>query len=138
MESRSINSALVFPELQFVTSRSSGPGGQNVNKVNTKVTLRFDVTHSRILTDDEKFLVATKLHNKLTEEGVLIITSQEKRSQLDNKQEAVRKFNAILEKAFEKQKPRKKTRPSKTAVAKRIKKKKEVSEKKKLRRSPLE
>ena len=138
MESRLINSGLLFPELQFLTSRSSGPGGQNVNKVNTKVTLKFDLAHSRILTEDEKFLLATKLHKKLTEEGVLIISAQDKRSQLDNKKEAIRKFNSILAKAFEKQKPRKKTRPTKSAVDSRIRKKKALSEKKKWRQSPID
>jgi ribosome-associated protein len=137
MSYRAIDSALVGSELEFITSRSSGPGGQNVNKVNSKVTLRFDITHSKILTDDEKFIIATKLHNKLTEDGVLLISAQDKRSQLNNKEEAIRKFDFLLKKAFEKQKPRKKTKPSKGAMESRIKKKKAVSEKKKWRRAPI-
>ena len=137
MSSRIINSTLVFPELEFLTSRSSGPGGQNVNKVNSKVTLKFDVTHSKILTEDEKFLVATKLHSKLTEDGVLLINAQEKRSQLDNKKVVIEKLNNILQKAFEKQKPRKKTKPTKAAIEQRIKKKKAQSEKKKWRQSRI-
>jgi ribosome-associated protein len=133
MNYRLIDSALVGSELEFITSRSSGPGGQNVNKVNSKVTLRFDITHSKILTDDEKFILATKLHSKITEDGVLLISAQDKRSQLNNKEEAIRKFDFLLKKAFEKPKARKKTKPSKTSIETRIKKKKAISEKKKWR-----
>jgi ribosome-associated protein len=138
MSSRIINSALVFPELEFQTSRSSGPGGQNVNKVNSKVTLRFDVVHSKILTEDEKFALGNKLQSKLTEEGVLLITSQEKRSQLDNKKNTIEKFNSILKKAFQPHKPRKKTKPTKGAIEQRIKKKKAVSQKKQWRQMRID
>lgn len=131
---RKITASLLYDELVFTTSRSSGPGGQNVNKVNTKVTLKFNVFHSRVLTQEEKDIIASKL--ELTKDGLLMITSQDKRSQLQNKEAAVVKFDRILSKAFAKKKARKPTKPSKAAVQKRIKKKKQISEKKKWRQRP--
>jgi ribosome-associated protein len=130
---RKITSGLLGKEIVFTTSRSSGPGGQNVNKVNTKVTLKFDVTRSAILTAEEKEIISAKLHARITTDGVLLLTSQDKRSQLDNKQAVVDKFNALIAKAFEKKKVRKKTKPSKGAVETRITGKKHQSEKKKWR-----
>ena len=129
-------SSLLFSEFEFLTSRSSGPGGQNVNKVNTKVTLRFDVTNSQILTTEEKEIIKQKLITRLTTENVLILTSQEKRSQLQNKESVLAKFDKLLIKAFEKKKARKSTRPSKGAIQNRIQKKKQNSEKKKWRARP--
>lgn len=120
-------------ELIFTVSRSSGPGGQNVNKVNSKVTVKFDVKNSAILTPEEKEIVLRKLGPKLTTEGLLVVTAQEGRSQLDNKETALQKFEQLLTKAFEKKKVRKPTKPSKSAVQKRIKSKKQHSEKKQWR-----
>lgn len=122
-------------ELDFSASRSSGPGGQNVNKVNTKVTLRFDVNGSQVLNDEEKEIISKKLSARLTKEGVLVLTSQNKRSQLQNKEDVVLKLEKLLSKAFEKKKVRKATKPSKGAVQKRITGKKLHSEKKKWRRT---
>jgi ribosome-associated protein len=133
---RTLPASLFIHELSFTTSRSSGPGGQNVNKVNTKVTLKFTPAESQVLTDEEKVTLSHKLHSKLTTEGVLVIAAQEKRSQLQNKEVALLKFERMLAKAFEKKKVRKATRPSKGAVQERISKKKRVSEKKKWRRLP--
>ena len=127
----------LFKELMFTTSRSSGPGGQNVNKVNTKVTLRFDVVHSTLLSDEEKAIILKKLATKITKEGVLVLNAQGARSQLQNKEVVVELFNKLLKKAFEKKKPRKKTKPSKAAVAKRINSKKQNAEKKKWRQKPI-
>jgi ribosome-associated protein len=126
---RKITADLLAPELVFTTSRSSGPGGQNVNKVNSKVTLQFDVEKSLLLTHQ-------KLFSRMTTEGVLMLTAQESRSQLGNKEAVLGKLDKLLAKAFEKRKPRKATRPSKGAVQNRIQKKKEQSEKKKWRRKP--
>lgn len=120
-------------ELSFSVSRSGGPGGQNVNKVNSKVTLKFDVAQSNVLTEEEKEVILRRLGARLTTDGVLILTSQESRSQLDNKQTVMLKFDSLLTKAFERKKPRKATKPSKGAVQKRIKNKKQHSEKKKWR-----
>lgn len=121
-------------EIHFSFVRSSGAGGQNVNKVSTKVVLKFDVLNSVILNEDQKQILLEKLKNNLTSVGVLIITSQEKRSQLQNKEVVLEKFNTLLTKAFHKKKKRKATKPSKGAVEKRITNKKKNSEKKSNRR----
>lgn len=123
-------------EIVLTTSRSGGPGGQNVNKVNSKVTLQFDVKGSQILTPDEKETLLEKLSSWITRDGVLIVNAQSTRSQLQNKEEVVEKFDRLLVKAFAKRKPRKATKPSKSARQERLKKKKAVSEKKKWRRKP--
>lgn len=127
----------LFRELMFTTSRSSGPGGQNVNKVNSKVTLRFDVVHSALLTEEQKEIILKKLETRITTDGVLVLHAQEKRSQLQNKEVVVEVFNKLLKKAFEKKKVRKKTKPSKAAVTKRINNKKQNAEKKKWRQKPI-
>jgi ribosome-associated protein len=121
-------------ELRFQMSRSSGPGGQNVNKVNSKVTLVFNIPQSTILSEEEKTELNTKLAHKLDSEGNLQIQSQEKRSQLQNKEIAVRKFYEVVAKAFQKKKTRKASKPSKAAIEQRLKEKKAQSEKKRIRR----
>lgn len=133
---RKIHSGLLSAELVFTNSRSGGPGGQNVNKVNSKVTVLFDVDNSRILTPDEKSVLREKLSSRMTRDGVLQITSQESRSQLENKDVALAKLDRVLEKAFERRKLRKATKPSKSARQERLKKKKVVSEKKQWRKRP--
>lgn len=130
-----LNAARLNRELAFTASRSEGPGGQNVNKVNSRITLRLDITNSQIITDDEKKVLVGKLSSFLTKDGVLILSSQEKRSQLQNKEEVIKKLDTLLTKAFEVKKRRKPTKPSKSAKDKRLKKKKLASEKKKWRRN---
>jgi ribosome-associated protein len=130
---RKLTKDFLAGELVLTTSRSSGPGGQNVNKVNSKVTLKFDIGQSNLLTEEEKELLLTKLATHLTKDGVLMLSAQEKRSQLENKEAVFIKLEKLLAKAFEKKKLRKPTKPSKNAVQKRIKGKKVQSEKKKLR-----
>ncbi len=110
----------IVKELWFTAARSGGKGGQNVNKVATKIELFFDVTNSLCLTDEQKELVSKKLKNKINEEGVLHLSEDRDRSQLKNKQMAVLKFVELLEKAFEKPKPRKPSKPSKASKVKRI------------------
>lgn len=134
--SRKITADLLTSELSFTASRSSGPGGQNVNKVNSKVNLHFHAGNSLILTPEEKELIARRLSSKINRDGVLMLSAQESRSQADNKQAVLAKFDELMAKAFERKKPRRATKPSKGAVQKRIKKKKVVSEKKKWRRKP--
>lgn len=117
-------------ELDFQTARNSGPGGQHVNKVESKVQLYFDVQNSTVLSEEEKEKLSQKFKNKIDLEGKLQLQSQEKRSQIQNKELVVKKFYDLLRKAFEKRKIRKATKPTKAAVEKRIKEKKARSEKK--------
>ncbi len=123
-------------ELTFSTSRSSGPGGQNVNKVNTKVSLRIDLRHSHVLTDEEKTLVITKLASRLTHEGVLVITAQDKRSQSQNKDAVIGRLNKILVTVFTPRKSRKATKPTKSSRQCRMNTKKLQAEKKQWRQPP--
>ena len=119
-----------LPELQFQTSRSSGPGGQNVNKVESRVELRFRVADSQLLTDEQKQTLLPKLASKLTTEGELLVVAQEDRSQLRNKETALRKFHELLSKALYKPKARRATKPSKGAVRQRLESKKKHGDKK--------
>jgi ribosome-associated protein len=129
-----ITSEQLAPELEFSTSRSSGPGGQNVNKVSTKVILRWNVLHSILVTDEQKVLLLNKLSSQLTREGELILTAQETRSQLQNKEDVLEKLDALLRKALTKPKVRKATKPSKASKAKRVDNKKRHAEKKQWRK----
>ena len=124
-----------LPELTFSASRSSGAGGQNVNKVNTKVELRFDIASSSILTEEEKNRLLTKLAKRLTQEGILIIVSQTERTQLKNKAQCLMKFYELLESALTVQKKRKPTKPTLASKAKKMENKKRQSERKASRRS---
>jgi ribosome-associated protein len=135
---RKLTAALLAHELEFSTARSGGPGGQNVNKVNTKVILKFDVAQSQLLTDEEREIITQKLSASMTNDGVLMVVAQETRSQLTNKEAAVKKLEQMLAKAFVKKKARKATKPSKGAVQDRIKSKKQRSEKKKWRQNPTD
>jgi ribosome-associated protein len=129
-----ITSAELIPELEFSTSRSSGPGGQNVNKVSTKVIIRWNLLNSALITDEQKMLLLNKLSSQLTREGELIINSQESRSQLQNKELALEKLDALLRKALTKPKARKATKPTKSSKVKRVDNKKRHAEKKQWRK----
>jgi len=124
-------------EFVFISSRSSAPGGQNVNKVNTKMELRFDIERSKLLNDAEKILMRKNLKNKVTIDGILQIVSQEERSQLRNKQKCIEKFYSFLEKALKKPKKRKKVKPSPAMKESRLLKKRKKSEKKELRKNVI-
>jgi ribosome-associated protein len=121
------------PEWKFTMSRSSGKGGQNVNKLSTKVELHFDYLNSNLLNDEQKNLVAKKLDGFINKDGILKIVSQEDRSQLLNKNNTIEKFYDLLEKAFKKKKKRIPTKRSKESKLKRLKAKKIRSETKKSR-----
>lgn len=123
-------------EVMFSATRSSGPGGQNVNKVNTQVELRFTVKNSEIFSDEEKDRIFLKLKNRINSEGELIVTSQTGRSQLDNKENALEKFFELIEKALTVRKKRLKTAPTLASRIKRLESKKNLAMKKQLRKPP--
>lgn len=122
-------------EARFKTSRSSGKGGQNVNKLETRVELWFDIAGSALLGAEEKEKLLRRLDSKLVNGSELHVQEQSERTQLRNKELAIRKLNEILAGALKEQKPRKATRPKKSAVLARLKSKKIASERKERRRN---
>lgn len=127
---------LLENEVRYSTSRSSGPGGQNVNKVNTQVELRFSVTETAIFNEEEKSRIQGKLKNKINSAGELILTSQKGRTQLENKELVIIKFFNMLESALRIRKTRIKTAPSPSSVRQRLESKKNTAAKKQLRKPP--
>ncbi|HSR17248.1 MAG TPA: alternative ribosome rescue aminoacyl-tRNA hydrolase ArfB [Ignavibacteriaceae bacterium] len=131
-----INNKIFIPEteLHFNFIRSSGPGGQNVNKVSTAVQLRFDIINSPSLPEQLKKRLIAVSGNRATKEGILIIEAKRFRTQESNKQDALKRFIELIRKAEKKPKRRIKTKPSKESRQKRIEEKKKRSEVKKMRR----
>ena len=126
----------IISELSFKAVRSSGAGGQNVNKVSSKVVLTFDLKNSQALNEEEKYLVETKLASRLTTDAVLILNCDEDRSQIRNKEIVIKRFLTLIKDALFIPKERKPTRIPKSVIRKRIKDKKNISEVKKNRRKP--
>ncbi len=126
----------IISELQFKAVRSSGAGGQNVNKVSSKVVLTFDLKNSKSLSEEEKALLENNLASRLTSEQILILNCDEDRSQLKNKAIVTKRFLDIITAGLYVPKIRKATKIPKSVIRKRIKDKKNVSDLKKNRRKP--
>ena len=123
-------------EIRYSATKSSGPGGQNVNKVNTSVELRFSIFESTILNETQKQIILLKLKNRINAVGELILVSRSARSQLQNKIKVTEKFFELLEKALTPVKRRKRTKPTLASREKRLEKKKNLSQKKERRKPP--
>ena len=121
-------------ELSYKTSRSSGSGGQNVNKVETSVTVLWKVEDSAVFTESEKERILLKLKNKINAEGILQTTVSESRTQLQNKKIAIEKIQELVNKSLIIPKKRIATKPSRAKVEKRLESKKKLSEKKENRK----
>ncbi|NOX24752.1 MAG: aminoacyl-tRNA hydrolase [Deltaproteobacteria bacterium] len=125
-------------ELTFTFSRSSGPGGQHVNKVNSRVTLWFDLWNSPSLTALQKNRLGKKLAGRLNQQGRLWLVSNRHRSQMANRQEAIARFYDLLREGLKTERPRKKTRISKAARKRRLTAKKRRGSLKRERHRPLD
>lgn len=126
----------IISELNFKAVRSSGAGGQNVNKVSSKVVLSFDLINSQSLSEDEKERSEKKLKSKLTLDGILILNCDEDRSQLKNKEIVIKRFLEMIEKSLVIPKERKATKIPKSVIEKRLKDKSSNSEIKQNRKKP--
>ena len=118
-----ISKEALLKEVSFKTSRSGGKGGQNVNKVSSKVELNFDIEHSRLLSEEQKLVLSEKLRNRINSEGILQVITEEERSQYQNKERSLEKLIALISSALYRPKLRKATKPKKSAVEKRLKNK---------------
>ncbi|MBV6477346.1 MAG: Peptidyl-tRNA hydrolase ArfB [Ignavibacteria bacterium] len=127
----------IVKEFEFKTSRSGGKGGQNVNKVETRIELIFDVISSVNLNEKQKSKILKRLKNKIGKDGRLRIVSQTERSQFLNKISAIEKFFELMEIALKEEKKRIKTKPNQSSVTERLESKQKTSIKKKLRKSGL-
>lgn len=133
-----MNTAVIINELKFKAVRSSGAGGQHVNKVSSKIELTFDIVGSLGLTEDEKFRLHQKLSSRVTKLGVLILQCSDSRSQHKNKELAIKKLIDILKTNLYIPKKRKPTKPSRNSVQKRLDTKQKHAIKKANRRKPFE
>lgn len=127
---------LLITELTFKAIRSSGAGGQHVNKVSSKVVLNFDLTYSQVFSEEQKALLLKNLENRLTTEGILILTSDESRSQHKNKELVIKRFLEHIKQSLKVPKKRKPTKIPKAVKLKRLSKKKQQADKKANRKPP--
>ena len=131
-----MNTTEIIKELNFKATRSSGAGGQHVNKTSSKIELTFDLKNSLSLSENEKELLTAKLSSKLTKENILILFCEETRSQHRNKDIAIKRFLSVLKTNLMRPKKRRITKPSKGAMTRRVETKKRTSFKKALRKKP--
>ncbi|MDP2161850.1 MAG: alternative ribosome rescue aminoacyl-tRNA hydrolase ArfB [Flavobacterium sp.] len=131
-----MDSEKIISEVTFKAVRSSGPGGQNVNKVSSKVVLSFDLLASKSITEEEKTVLSEKLKTKLTAESILILTCDGDRSQLKNKEIVTKRFLKLIQNALVIPKKRKPTKIPRSVIEKRIKEKRNTSELKQNRKKP--
>ena len=126
----------LLAECSFKAVRSSGPGGQHVNKTSSKVVLRWDLNASQVFDEEQKFRLCDKLANKLTKDNVLVINNEQSRSQHKNKEAIIQQFFHTIKNGLQRQKRRKKTKPSRISKLKRLNSKKRHAEKKTNRKPP--
>lgn len=132
-----MNKNQLLTELRFKATRSSGPGGQHVNKTSTRVTLSWSLEQTLAFSEDKKNRLKNKLANRITKDGYLLLVSQNNRSQYKNKVDVITRFFNLLETGLKPVKPRKKTNPSITVKRKRLKAKKIQANKKANRKKPM-
>jgi ribosome-associated protein len=130
-----IGDGLTIPdeEVTFATSRSGGPGGQNVNKLETRVTLRFDLQGSASFTEEQKARLRERLATRITRAGFLQVTSQKHRTQAENREAAVERFAELLREGLHEEAPRRPTKVPRAAKRRRIEAKRQRGQKKKER-----
>ncbi len=128
----------LLSEVSYRFSRSSGPGGQSVNKVSTRVELIFDLDKSKILNEYQKERISNKLKTRKTSEGVILLACDETRSQLKNREIVIRRFLDLIEESLAPIKKRKPTKPTKASNERRLTNKKKISNKKKDRKPEID
>ncbi len=131
-----MNKEILIKELKFKATKSSGAGGQHVNKVSSKIELTFDVANSAVFSEEQKELLLLKLSNRLTKGNILILTCQENRSQHKNKELVIKRFFEVIKQSLKRPKIRKATKPSKSSIKRKAENKRKQAFKKSMRKKP--
>lgn len=131
-----MNTEVLLNELEFSAVRSSGPGGQHVNKTSSKIVLHFNLNMSEALSSNEKDMLRERIPNRISADGMIVMSCSDTRSQHRNKARVISMLLELLERSLRPRKKRKKTKPSRQAVEKRLKEKREQAIKKKSRKQP--